>query len=71
MGGVYSNAYLTIGASRASNDPKGFLQPRTFSYSSLNIISRSGQESIKVFLEHLGQNHFDSNDPLALRCWTL
>jgi hypothetical protein len=70
MGDVYGNAYLTIAASTAANDSEGFLQPRPFNYSVLNIASRSGEEKFKVYLNHTGQPCF-TGDPLDSRGWTL
>jgi hypothetical protein len=60
-----------IGAPRAFSGFECFLQPWTFTYSSLDITSRSRQESIKHFLEHPGWDFLYSNDLLPLRDLTL
>ena len=76
MGDVYQNAYLTIAASRASSDSEGFLQNRPFVYTSMEVISRSGIEKVKIhFLQGYDLDLVTDPEPygqapLDLRGWT-
>jgi hypothetical protein len=72
MGDVYGNSYLTIAASSAYSDSERFLRSRPFNYSSLDIISRSVKDIVKIYLGHR-EPHCASFDlePLTSRAWTL
>lgn len=70
MGEIYRNSYLTIAASRASDDEEGFLQSRIHTYSSLKVVSPSGT-SAQIYLRHHKLYPNGDRNPLASRGWTL
>jgi hypothetical protein len=71
---MYSNAYLTIAATLASDDSQGFLRHRPSKLACINLIYPD-QETIRLFLQPDKANngyYSDSCDgPLHLRAWTL
>lgn len=70
MGQVYRNAYLTIAASSAADDIEGFLAPRSPVYSTLEVVSPSGDRT-QVCLRPPGLTATPITVPLDLRGWTL
>jgi hypothetical protein len=71
---MYSNAYLTIAATLASDDSQGFLRHRQSKLACIDLIYPD-QETIRLFLQPNKENngyYSDSCDgPLHLRAWTL
>jgi hypothetical protein len=71
---MYSNAYLTTAATRASDDSQGFLRHRQCKLACIDLIYPD-QETIRFFLQPDKENneyYSDSCDgPLHLRAWTL
>ncbi|KAE9366929.1 HET-domain-containing protein [Stipitochalara longipes BDJ] len=71
---IYSNAYLTIAATSASDDSQGFLRHRPSKAVCIDLIYPD-QETIRFFLqpEKASNGYYsDSCDgPLHLRAWTL
>jgi hypothetical protein len=71
---MYSNAYLTIAATLASDDSQGFLRRRQSKLVCIDLIYPE-QEMIRLFLQPDKANngyYSDSCDgPLHLRAWTL
>jgi hypothetical protein len=71
---MYSNAYLTIAATLASDDSQGFLRHRPSKLACIDLIYPD-QETIRLFLQPDKANngyYSDSCDgPLHLRAWTL
>ncbi|RDL35759.1 uncharacterized protein BP5553_06371 [Venustampulla echinocandica] len=70
MGQVYRNAYLTISASSASDDVEGFLTPRSPVYSTLEVVSPSGNRT-QIHLRPPGLTATPITVPLDSRGWTL
>lgn len=71
---VYSNAYLTIAATLASDDGQGFLRHRPSTLACIDL-SFSEKETIRIFLQPETTNNDYYSDPcdgpLDLRAWTL
>ncbi|KAF2092299.1 HET-domain-containing protein, partial [Saccharata proteae CBS 121410] len=74
MASIYSDAYLTVAASRSSDSQEGFLQPRETPASSspINIPVDEGPFAFFLYPAFSGDyNNPDPNQPLRKRAWAL